>query len=466
MKSRLLLILLGATLINAACIRSLQATTYTEMLRPQFHFTAGRNWLNDPNGCVFADGEYHLFFQHNPTGNEWGNMTWGHAVSPDLVHWQQLSDAIAPYDDGTIFSGSAVLDKNNSCGLGVDGRQPLVAMFTHARKPFGQALASSVDNGRTWKLFEGGKHVVPNQGLDEGERDPRVFWHQPTSKWVMVLWVKEGTARFFTSDDLKTWTHASDFTAPGFFECPDIFELPLGDSTKWVLCDAAFNCWVGMFDGKSFKSESGPIRGDLGRNFYATQTWTNTGSRVIQIAWMRDGKYPGMPFNQQMTFPCELSLRHDNTGYRICRNPIKEISSLYGESAAIHETELRPGANPLKDVTGDVFDIEMTIEPREASNVALRFHDQVISYSAGSLSCLGTTAPLALHDRAVKLRLLIDRTSIELFGNDGEVSISTCFVPKSPTTALEIAASGAPAYIKDLKVRKLRSAWNRLPGKD
>ena len=188
---------------------------YNEKYRPQFHFTARRNWLNDPNGCVFHDGIYDLFFQHNPAGVEWGNMTWGHAVSADLVHWTQREHAIRPYDGGTIYSGSAVVDAGNDSGLGVGSTPPLVAVFTHAKKPFEQALAFSNDHGATWKLYENGRHVVPNQGLDEAERDPKIFRHEPSGKWIMVLWVRMGQVRFFTSDDLLHWAHVSDFLTEG-----------------------------------------------------------------------------------------------------------------------------------------------------------------------------------------------------------------------------------------------------------
>ncbi len=157
---------------------------YREKHRPQFHFSSKTNWLNDPNGCLYHNGVYHLFFQHNPSGIDWGNMTWGHAVSPDLIHWKQLENAIHPYDEGTIFSGSAVLDTENLSGLGKGDNPPLVAAFTHARKPFGQAIAYSNDNGQTWNLYDNGRRVVPNQGFDEGERDPKILFHEPTGKWI------------------------------------------------------------------------------------------------------------------------------------------------------------------------------------------------------------------------------------------------------------------------------------------
>jgi fructan beta-fructosidase len=441
-----------------------QEATYAERYRPQFHFTAQTNWLNDPNGCVFYDGEYHLFFQHNPSGLDWGNMTWGHAISSDLVHWRQLPHALLPYDDGTIFSGSAVVDSANRSGLGQGQKGPLVAAFTHARRPFGQAIAFSNDNGRSWKLFADGKHVVPNQGLDEGERDPKIFWHEPSRKWIMVLWVQKNQARFFTSDDLLKWSYASDFTGEGFYECPDLIQLPLGgnrQNMKWVLYDAALNYWIGSFHGQRFVSEHGPTQGDLGANFYAAQTWNNTGSRVIQIGWMRGGKYPGMPFNQQMSFPCELSLRKTARGIRLCRTPVQEIAGLRAESASITDHTLKAREKLSIGKSGDLFDIEAQVEATPGSRFGIRLHEQDITYADGHVQCLGRVAPLLPVDGFVSLRILVDRTSIELFGNGGETCLSSCFLPAEKDTGVECETKTGTLRIHNLVVHRLSSAWEQ-----
>ena len=435
---------------------------FSERYRPQFHFTAQRHWLNDPNGCLYFDGVYHLFFQHNPEANEWGNMTWGHAVSPDLVHWTQRANAIRPYDGGTIFSGSAVVDHSNSAGFARGKETALVALFTHARPPFGQALAFSVDEGLTWQLYNDGHPVVPNQGLDPTERDPKVFWHQATQRWVMVLWVKEDTVRLFTSPDLKRWTHASDFIGRGFYECPDLFELPVdGDRehTKWVLHDAKLDYWIGSFDGRRFTPEAGPFRGDHGLNFYAAQSWDNTPGRRIQIAWMRGGQYPGMPFNQQMSFPCELTLRTVAAGVRLCRSPVDEIARLYDGQFVLKNATLAPNENPLAGISGELFDIEMDLRPNHASELGLRLHGETVAYKGGRISCLGRSAPLSPADGRIRLRLLVDRTSLELFANDGEVSMTSCFLPRASETNLELYASGGTARVNHLQVRQLRSSW-------
>ena len=320
-----------------------QDPAYDQRYRPQFHFTSLTNWLNDPNGCVFYNGEYHLFFQHDPISLQWGDMTWGHAVSTDMLHWQQLADAISPYDGGEIWSGSAVVDANNLSGFKQGAESPLVAAFTHAKQPYGQALAYSNDKGRTWQLYANGAAVVPNQGMNNEERDPKIFWHAASQKWVMVLWV--GGVRFFNSSDLKQWNFASDFPCSAY-ECPDLYQLPVDGNTqnmKWVLQDAGFNYWIGSFDGTKFVPEAGPFQGDLGSNFYAAQTWNNTGSRVMQIAWMRGGVYPNMPFNQQMSFPCDLSLRTTAQGIRLCRLPIAEIQNLYVTNDSVSNRTLNSG---------------------------------------------------------------------------------------------------------------------------
>ena len=443
-----------------------QQTAYTERYRPQFHFTARRNWLNDPNGCVFYDGEYHLFFQHNPSGLDWGNMTWGHAVSTDLVHWRQLSHALLPYGDGTIFSGSAVVDSKNLSGLGHGQEGLLVAAFTHARKPFGQAIAFSHDRGRTWERYADGEHVVPNQGLDDGERDPKVLWHEPSRKWVMVLWVQRNRARFFTSSNLRQWRHASDVVAQGFYECPDLFELPVdGDeqNTRWVLHDAAFNYWIGSFDGTTFRPEAGPIQGDFGGNFYAAQTWNNTGKRVVQIAWMRGGQYPGMPFNQQMSFPCELALRTTPAGVRLCRTPVREIEGLYLRAHEVCDKRLNPGQDLCVGPLGDLSDIQAEVEMSHGAGFSLRLHDQAITCIGSHVTCLGRTAPLAAADGLISLRLLVDRTSIELFGNDGQVCMSSCFLPVQADTNLQLQAQGGAIRIRYMVIHRLASAWQPDP---
>lgn len=435
---------------------------YAERHRPQFHFTARENWLNDPNGCVYDGHEYHLFFQHNPAGLTWGNMTWGHAVSPDLVHWRQLPHAIEPYEGGTIYSGSAVVDAGNTSGFGPPGSSPLVAVFTHARKPYGQAVAFSLDHGGRWTLFEGGRHVVPNQGLDEGERDPKVFWHSPTRRWVMVLWVRKGQARFFTSADLKAWAPAGDFSGDGFYECPDLFALPVEGSPndkKWVLLDGAFRYWLGSFDGARFLPEAGPLKGDFGSHFYAAQTWANTGARVVQIGWMNGGLYPGMPFNQQMSFPCDLSLRPTPDGLRLCRLPVPEIESLRVDSASVTNRVLRNGDELQVGPRGDLFDLSAEVDLPPDGVFGIRLHELDIVCAGGFIRCLGKEAPLMAAGPAVSLRILVDRTSVEIFANQGRACMSFCFLPAEKDTGIRCYAGQRDVTVRSLVAHRLRSSW-------
>lgn len=220
--------------------------TYLEKLRPQFHFSAARGWLNDPNGLVYSDGEYHLFFQHNPFGTIWGNMTWGHAVSTDLIHWRQLPEAIPMDGLGTIFSGSAVVDHKNTTGWKSGDQPPLVAIYTSAGgtsaasagRPFTQSVACSTDRGRSFTKFEGNPVLGE---VAEGNRDPKVFWHEATEQWVMILYVDRSRFGLFGSPDLKTWTALSELAIPDGFECPDLFELPVDNDpsdTRWVAWEA------------------------------------------------------------------------------------------------------------------------------------------------------------------------------------------------------------------------------------
>jgi len=425
------------------------APLYAETYRPQFHFSARANWLNDPNGLVFFAGEYHLFFQHNPSGIEWGNMTWGHAVSPDLVRWTQLPNAIEPDALGTIYSGSAV----------VDGEK-IVALYTAAGTPFTQCLAYSTDRGRTFTKYEKNP-VLPHVAGEN--RDPKLVWHAGSSRWILALYLEGETYALFSSLDLKSWTELERFAMAGCSECPDFFEMPVegeAGAKRWVFTAANGNYLVGAFDGKHFTPEGAPLREDWGRNYYAVQTYSGipaADGRRIQIAWMNGGKYPRMPFNQQMSFPCELKLRRTSEGLRIFRTPVREIESLRASSRA-STIEALTGRLPLEP-KGGLLDVELEIEPKDAAEVGLRWRGESIAYDvkSGKLSCLGCAAEVPLEGGKLKLRVLIDRTSIEVFGNDGRVSLTSCFVPRSKQ-GLELFASGGQAKASST-VHELASAW-------
>jgi sucrose-6-phosphate hydrolase SacC (GH32 family) len=462
--------ILVALLFSAAAFARNDAKTsgdlFSERYRPQFHYTTAKGWINDPIGLVFYEGEYHIFNDHNPFscrfpgGKTNGEQShWSHAVSTDLVHWKHLPIAVYPDNNGACWSGSGVVDWKNTTGFQMGKEPPLVLVYTSAGKSFGQSLVYSNDRGRTWKKYEGNPVLKQIAG---DNRDPQVFWHEPTKKWVMVLYVRRGSAHFFISDDLKKWTAASEVALPGFHECPDLFELPVdGDAknAKWVLYDARFHYWIGSFDGKTFTPTAGPLRGDYGRNFYTAQSWHNTKNRRIQIGWMGGGKYPGMPFNQQMSFPCELTLRTVNNGVRLFRNPVREIEMLYDEKFTLTDKTLKPGDNPLSDISGDLFDIEMEIEPGEASEFGIRLHDTPITYAGGKVSCLNCTADASPIGGLLKLRILVDRTSLEVFANDGAVTMTCCFLPKEKNTKLDLYARDGNIHIRSLRLSKLKSSW-------
>lgn len=456
--------------VSSHHVLAAENTLYQETYRPQFHFTAKTNWLNDPNGLVYYKGEYHLFFQHNPSGNQWGNMTWGHAISPDLVHWQQLDNALLPDRLGTMFSGSAVVDWNNTAGFQKGDDKTLAALYTAAggtspesgNQPFTQCLAYSTDRGRTWTKYEQNP-VLRNIGREN--RDPKVVWHAPSRKWIMALYQDKDIYSLFSSPDLKQWTLLHDFSVPGCSECPDFFEMPVDgnkNNTRWAFVAADGRYLVGRFDGKRFSPQSELLTADWGNSYYAVQTYSDTpDGRRIQIAWMRDGKYPGMPFNQQMSFPCDMKLRTFPEGLRICRTPVREIEKLHRKTHTWTHSPLKPGENPLAGLRGDLFDIAADIALGNATEVGFKIRGEPVRYIKADkkLACLGKTAELIPDKGTIRLRLLVDRTSLEVFANDGKVGMTSCFLPDPENQSLEIYAIGDTATIISLYVHELRSAW-------
>jgi len=460
---------------------------YEETWRPQFHFTPMKNWTNDPNGLVFYKGEYHLFFQHNPTGINWGNMTWGHAVSPDLVHWTQLDHAIHPDRLGTIFSGSAVVDWNNTFGgesFQTGDEKVLVCIYTSAGNPFTQSIAYSKDRGRTFTKYE--KNPVL-QHIAAENRDPKVIWHEPTKQWVMALYLDKNDYALFGSPNLKEWTKLCDVPMPGSSECPDLFELPVDGkpstaaipaapksqqdaggtkAKKWVFWGANSQYLLGTFDGKTFVKEAGPLPSEWGANNYAAQTWSDippSDGRRLQIAWMSGAKYPDMPFNQQMSFPRELTLRTTPDGIRLYRVPVREIEKIHAKKHAFADIALKPGDNPLSGLTGDLFDIRAEFELDTATAFGFEIRGAPVRYSVADkkLSCLGREAPMAgtPEEKRIRLQILVDRTSIELFGNDGRVSLSSCFLPDLENRSLSVFADGGTVKLRSLEVYELNSIW-------
>lgn len=479
--SYLLLILIG--LLFSLNSTAADKHPFNEPYRPQFHFTPEKNWMNDPNGLVYLDGEYHLFFQHNPQGDEWGFMHWGHAVSKDLVHWQHLPVAINPDSSSvdkehcTAWSGSAIIDKKNLLGL-QQGDTPVMVVF-YTSKDCGQRIAYSTDKGRTWGKYKNNP-VIPFSEKDDA-RDPKVFWYPKGERYIMLLWRKpdgnESTqgVSIYSSINLVDWNFESHLA--GFYECPDMVELPVNrraDDTRWVIFDGDGSYIIGEFDGKKFVPQSPKIPGDYGNNYYATQTFGNIpkkDGRTIQLAWMRGGKYPKMPFNGQFTFPCELSLKTYLDGIHLVKTPVKEIDLLHGKEQVYENKNLIPGLNKnlIRGVKGDCLDIRGTFNLKTVSSFGfvLRHSKKSsgleVRYDATkhALSCLGREVTLNPEDGKIRLEILLDRTSIEIFGNDGKVVMSSCYTAEPDGKDVVLYNRGGELMVDKLEIYPMKSMYEK-----
>ena len=440
------------------------ADLYKEPLRGQFHFSPRRGWNNDPNGMVFYNGEYHLFFQHNPYGWAWGNMHWGHAVSKDMIHWEELGDKLLPDKMGPMFSGSAVVDWKNTSGFGKDGKPPLVLIYTASGNPAVQGIAYSND-GRNFTKYEGNPVLKEITG---GNRDPKVMWHEPTKRWVMVLYVeleKVHTIHFFTSPNLKEWTFTSK--TDGFFECPDFFELPVdGDAkkAKWVLLGASSEYQVGTFDGTKFTPESAKLPGHRGKGFYAPQTFSDIPAkdgRRVQIGWFQT-ETRGMKFNQAMTIPLELKLISTSEGVRMTFAPVKEMESLRNRTHHFNAAAIKQGdANPLATIQAELLEVRTEIDPGDAKEITFNVRGATILFDAKKqeLTVNGHRAPAPLREGKLRLTIYCDRTGLEVFASDGLCYMPMPFIPKADNWDMGLTVSGVAAKLSSLEVYELRSAW-------
>jgi sucrose-6-phosphate hydrolase SacC (GH32 family) len=444
---------------------------YAEPLRGQFHFSPRRGWNNDPNGCVYYNGEYHLFFQHNPYGWSWGNMHWGHAVSRDLVHWEELGDVLQPDSLGPMFSGSAVVDWNNTSGLGADGKPPLVLIYTAAGNPTVQCVASSTD-GRNFVKYAGNPVVGQVTG---GNRDPKVFWHAATKQWVMVLYVElEGrhTVHFLTSANLLEWKPASVVEGDRqggryLFECPDFFELAVdGDVSrrKWVLLAANSEYGLGGFDGLRFQPEQERLSGHRGRGFYAAQSFSDVpdGRRILIGWWQTETRE--MPFNQSMTVPLELGLVSTGEGPRLTFAPVRELQVLRRGTTELGSMELSPGQqNPLREVECELADVELEFVPGTARSLTLSVRGVPVEYDVvrQELVVAGQRAAAPLQAGRQRLRVLCDRTGLEVFASGGLCYVPLPFNVSSQNRSLHVEARGGTAKLQSLVVHELGSAWQR-----
>ena len=435
---------------------------YQETHRPQFHFTARQwtmdrlnpgmkqeGWMNDLNGLIFYAGEYHLFAQR------WAKC-WIHAVSKDLVHWTELDPAFwEEQPDSGVQSGTCVVDWANTSGLAPDTNHPPLVAFWSRFDNRTHCLSYSLDRGRTWTFY------VNNPVMVHPERDPKVFWHGPTARWVMFLYGEQNKERLyhiFTSTNLLSW-HDEQHPIRNSYECPDFFQLPLdGDRRrmKWILVRGDGKYSLGEFNGVEFKEETAQFESDAGPNFYATQSWENTpGGRRVQAAWMRDGVYPEMPFNQQITLPRELTLRTTPEGPRLFRQPIRELETLHDDEDVWTNRTLRANQTLPLAPSGDLFRLQAEVTLDEGATLTFNVRGAKVTFTRQSMSCSAKPVPVST---LTNFEVLIDRTSIETFANDGAASMSKCFLPTE--SGLSLRATGGRATIKQLKLIRLKSAWN------
>lgn len=454
---------------------------FDELYRPQFHFSPEKSWQSEPNGLVYYKGEYHLFYQFNPNANEWDDIHWGHAVSEDLIHWKNLPVAIYPdetpanSEQCAIYPGSAIVDENNTLRKQTGEEKTLVVFYSV--KNCGQRIAYSNDKGRTWEKYEGNP-IIPFE--DDDARDPKVFWHDESQKWVMVLFrrtssdIKSRGVSIYNSNDLVNWTWKSHIA--GFIDRPDLIKMKVTnrpEEAKWVLFEGNGDYVIGNFDGEKFTTETGKIKSDFGGNYYAAQTWNNipeADGKIVQIAWMKGGKYPGMPFTGQMSIPCEISLSQFSFGYKLVRNPISGIEKLHGKHYNWKNKKLIPGINEniVKGVKDDCLHIIGEFDINTASNFGLVVRNSrkkpgtEIRYdvSRGALSVLNSTMPIVPVDNKITLEILVDRTSIEIFANGGQSVVSNCFNPEDGANELILFSNGGELIVNKLDIYKLNSIYS------
>ena len=500
--------------------------SYDEPHRPRFHFSPPSGWMNDPNGLVHYDGEWHLFYQYYPDDTVWGPMHWGHAVSRDLVRWEHLPIALSPDSLGYIFSGSAVVDWKNTSGFGREGTPPLVAIFTYhdpirgaagADDHESQGIAYSTDRGRTWRKYAGNP-VLPNPGGKKDFRDPNVFWHEPTARWVMVVSVTDHV-ELYASPDLRAWTYLSSFGADwgahgGTWECPDLFPIRVEGSgeTKWVLLlnlnpggpqgGSGTQYFVGDFDGSTFTLDpafaatltDGPaVWLDWGRDDYAGVTWSDVppeDGRRIFLGWMSNWDYaqvvPTSPWRSAMTLPRELRLVSLEEGYRVFARPVGELTTLRGPAVELPSATI-VGAHDLTGrLASPVSASELVIEFETGSGTSRWFGVQLSNEygeryrfgfdaaagefvsdrrGAGDASFAETfadrvhRAPRLARGDTLRMHMIFDLASVEVFLDDGATVVTETFFPTVPFDRIALFSDGGEARSLGGKMIPLTGIW-------
>ena len=478
--------------------------TFKEQHRPQYHFSPPANWMNDPNGMVYHKGVYHFFYQHYPDGSTWGPMHWGHAVSKDLVKWEHKPTALFPDSLGYIFSGSAVVDVNNTAGFAKPGQTALVAIFTHhnaklehekATNYQTQSLAYSLDDGETWTKYEGNP-VLKNPGIVDF-RDPKVIWYEAQQKWIMTLATKDRIT-FYSSADLKTWDKESEFGATigahgGVWECPDLFPIMHKGKQVWVLLvsinpggpngGSATQYFTGSFDGKTFIPEVEKTKFiDYGTDNYAGVTWANTGERKLFIGWMNNWQYanvvPTKGWRGAATIPRDLDITEVNGERYLVSKPVKELEAIqkvgYKKVSLTIKKEVDL-SNQIKDANGQ-FRLDMSLDASNDFHVLLHnklgqelmvgYDSQTRTYyidrtKAGKSDfeagfAKKHTAPRISTSKEIKLSLFADAASVELFADEGLSVMTDVFFPDENISSLKVV-SGKTKLLKDVRVATIQS---------
>jgi len=486
---------------NYARGQNSDTAVYHETYRPQLHFSPAAHWMNDPNGMVYYKHTYHLFFQYYPNGTTWGPMHWGHAVSKDMIHWKQLPIALYPDSLGYIFSGSAVVDYNNTSGFGKNGKTPLVAIFTH-HDPIGEkegknnfqneSLAYSLDDGNNWVKYKGNP-VLKNPGIRDF-RDPKVMWYAPEHKWVMTLATHDHIT-FFSSRDLKNWVKESEFGKQlgahgGVWECPDLFSTKLDGKTYWILIGnlnpggpnggSATQYFIGQFNGHFFIPIDHQTRWlDYGPDEYAGITWNNTGHRKIFLGWMSNWQYAGqvptVKWRNAMTVPRELNLRRVKGQLFLASEPVKEINTLTSGSSSPPMLNSRnkfqniPEQFILKFNSKTLHNYAITLSNGTGEELMLGYDKIKNSYyidrtKSGKIDFnaeFGKSvfyAPRISDAKNSTLELVVDHSSVELFADKGLTVMTALFFPRNPYSYLAIA-SEKQSEIESLRLYPLKSIW-------
>ena len=476
---------------NLALANSYDASNKETLWRPVYHFAPQWGWMNDPNGMVYKDGEYHLFYQYNPYGSRWGNMNWGHAISRDLVSWEHMPVAISPDGLGTIFSGSAVVDKDNTAGFGANA---IVAFYTQASARQMQSIAYSTDNGRTFKKYAGNPVLTGNVA---DFRDPKVSWHEGTHKWILTLAVGQ-EIRFYSSPNLKDWTYESNFgegqgNHGGVWECPDLFELPVAGTSqkKWVLIvninpggpfgGSATQYFVGSFDGHKFVNESPKATKwmDFGKDHYATVTWSNAPqNRVIALAWMSNWQYanevPTMQYRSSNSVPRDLRLFVKDGETYLQSAPSPELLALRKDKVMSKSFSVGKAytIDQLMSDNKGTYEITMTVRQKKQGNLSMRLMNEQgeeIEYSLDmakrELTCIRDKSGVAGFSKDfitptvtqvdggdLQLRFLVDRSSVEAFVNDGRFVMTNLVFPHTPYNKVMFSATGGSVSVKNFTV--------------